>query len=274
MLEDSSLLKEIIPLSEDVALLAEAGLESLNYIEKEQKPPQSWLEGLLSLLERPGKPEYELKIMIVPAIRKLVEAALPPLFSDNFEHGNAQGWKPNIPENWQVVEEDGSLVYRLIAPGRPGAVRAPTSWSILKDFDVTDFVFTGKLKCRAETANIYRSVVIVFHYQDPTHFYYAHFAAISDHVHNIIGLVNGKDRVKINREPPGQSTPRLKDVKFHDFKVTYDAKTGEIKAYLDDMTTPILTANDKTLGHGFVGVGSFDDTGSFDDIKLWGKIFR
>jgi len=53
-----------------------------------------------------------------------------------------------------------------------------------------------------------------------------------------------------------------------------DAETGEIKAYLDDMTTPILTANDKTLSHGFVGVGSFDDTGSFDDIKLWGKIFR
>jgi hypothetical protein len=117
-------------------------------------------------------------------------------------------------------------------------------------------------------------VVIVFHYQDPTHFYYAHFAAISDQVHNIIGLVNGKDRVKINRKPPGQSIPGLKDMKFHDFKVIYDAETGEIKAYLDDMTTPILTANDKTLSHGFVGVGSFDDTGSYDDIKLWGKIFK
>lgn len=274
ILEDSNLLKEIIPLSEDVASLADVGLQALNYIENDQKPPQSWLEGLSSLLERPKKPEYELKIMIVPAIRKLVEATLRSLVSDDFEDGNAQGWKPNIPENWQVIEEEGSLVYRLIAPGRQGAVRAPTSWSVLKDFDVTSFVFTGRVKCRADTTNIYRSVVIVFHYQDPTHFYYAHFAAISDQVHNIIGLVNGKDRVKINREPLGQSIPRLKDLKFHDFKVIYEAETGEIKAYLDDMTTPILTANDKTLSHGFVGVGSFDDTGSFDDIKLWGKIFR
>jgi hypothetical protein len=31
-----------------------------------------------------------------------------------------------------------------------------------------------------------------------------------------------------------------------------------------------VTAVDKTLGHGLVGIGSFDDTGSFDDIKLWG----
>jgi len=274
ILEDSVLLKEIIPLSEDVASLADVGLQALNYIENEQKPPQSWLEGLSSLLDRPQKPEYEMQIMIVPAISKLVEAAQPPLISDDFEDGNAQAWKPNVPENWRVAEEDGSLVYRLIAPGPPGAVRAPTSLSILKDFDVTDFVFTGRLKCRAETNNIYRSVVIVFHYQDPIHFYYAHFAAISDKVHNIIGLVNGKDRVKINREPLGQSIPRLKDLKFHDFKVIYDAETGEIKAFLDDMTTPILTANDKTLNHGFVGVGSFDDTGSYDDIKLWGKIFR
>ncbi len=44
--------------------------------------------------------------------------------------------------------------------------------------------------------------------------------------------------------------------------------------YMDDMTSPILTAVDKTLGHGQVGLGSFDDTGSFDDIKLWGKIYK
>lgn len=199
---------------------------------------------------------------------------LPLLFSDDFEDSKAQGWMPNIPEHWQVAEEEGTLAYQLIKPGPMGAIRAPTSWSILKDFDVTSFVVTGRVKCRADTSNIYRSVVVVFHYQDPTHFYYAHFAAISDQVHNIIGLVNGKDRVKINREPPGQSIPRLKDLKFHDFKVTYDAQKREIKAYLDDMIRPILTAIDKTLGHGFVGVGSFDDTGSFDNIKLWGKVSK
>jgi hypothetical protein len=64
----------------------------------------------------------------------------------------------------------------------------------------------------------------------------------------------------------------LTDMRFHDFKVSYNAETGEIKAYLDDMKTPILTATDRTFEHGLVGVGSFDDTGSFDDIELWGTI--
>jgi len=75
ILEISLLLKEIIPLSEDVSLLAEVGLQALDYLENKKQPPQSWVENVSSLLERPQKPEYELVIMIVPAIRKLVNAA-------------------------------------------------------------------------------------------------------------------------------------------------------------------------------------------------------
>jgi hexosaminidase len=75
ILEFSLLLKEIIPLSEDVSSLAEAGLQALDYLENKKQPPQSWLENATSLLERPQKPEYELVVMIVPAIRELINAA-------------------------------------------------------------------------------------------------------------------------------------------------------------------------------------------------------
>ncbi|MFB0565612.1 MAG: beta-N-acetylhexosaminidase [Candidatus Aminicenantaceae bacterium] len=274
ILEKSFLLKEIVPLSKDVASIANLGLEALSYIESNKQPPQSWLEKSFALLYRPQKPEYELKIMIVTAIRKLVETAYPPLFSDDFEDGKAHGWKPSIPEHWSVAEEEGTLAYQLISPGSGGEVRAPASWSVLKDFDVTSFVFTGRAKCKADATNKHRDVVVIFHYQDPTHFYYVHFSAVSDDVHNIIGLVNGKDRVKINHEPSGQSMARMNDLRFHDFKVTCDVETGDIKVYMDDMANPILTATDKTLRHGFVGVGSYDDTGSFDDIKLWGEVLK
>jgi hypothetical protein len=36
------------------------------------------------------------------------------------------------------------------------------------------------------------------------------------------------------------------------------------------MDTPVMTAVDNRFKWGKVGVGSFDDTGQFDDIKLWG----
>ncbi len=272
VLEESPLLNEIIPLSEDVASLAEAGLLAMEHLEKDQEAPLSLVEKALPLLNPPRRPEHELLVMIAPAVEKLVETARSPLVAENFEDGEAQGLAPNIPENWSTTEEHENKFYQLTAPGPQGEVRAPTSWSLLKEFDVSSFIFTGRLRCASPVDNPHRDMVVVFHYQDPTHFYYVHFSASSDDLHNIIGLVNGTDRVKINLEPAGQSEARLTDRQFHLFKVSYNAETGEIKAYLDDMRTPILTAQEKTLDHGLVGVGSFDDTGAFDDLKLWGEI--
>ena len=196
---------------------------------------------------------------------------LPLLASYDFEDGKTKGLQPNFPENWRVVKEEATMAYELTAPGKRGKVRAPSSWSLLSEYDVTSFVFTGRLKCKADPANTNRDMCLFFHYQDPTHFYYVHFSAISDGAHNIIGLVNGADRVKINIEPPGESVFRLTDMLWHRFKITCESSTGDIKAYLDDMETPVLTVRDTTFTHGLVGFGSFDDTGYFDDIMLKGK---
>ena len=37
------------------------------------------------------------------------------------------------------------------------------------------------------------------------------------------------------------------------------------------MQKPVMTTIDKTFTHGRVGIGSFDDTGDFDAIRLRGK---
>jgi len=80
----------------------------------------------------------------------------------------------------------------------------------------------------------------------------------------------GADRVKINLEPAGTSAARMRDLGWHAFKVVYEARSGDIRAYVDDMEKPALTARDRTLNHGLVGVGAFDDTGCFDDLRLRG----
>lgn len=190
------------------------------------------------------------------------------LMSSDFESGTAEGWRPNDPAHWRVAAVGGSKAYELTATGEQGAVRAPTSWSVWTGREVSSFELTGRLRCYTDPAVAFRDMCVFFHYRDPTHFYYVHFAGTSDEVHNIVGLVDGADRVKINAEPAGGSTCRLTDREWHDFKVTCDASTGEIRAYLDDLTTPLLTARDRTLTTGLVGVGSFDDTGAFDDIVL------
>jgi len=188
--------------------------------------------------------------------------------SDDFESGSAAAWRPGDPGHWRVAEDRGSKVYELTAPGTQGTIRAPTSIAVLAAPDAGSFELTGRLRCDTDPATAVRDMCVFFHYQDPTHFYYVHFAGTSDDVHNIIGLVDGADRVKINAEPAGGSAARLTDRAWHAFKVTCDAATGEIRAYLDDLAAPLLTARDRTLARGLVGIGSFDDTGAFDDIVL------
>jgi hypothetical protein len=212
-----------------------------------------------------------LALFLVLFLESAPAPELPLLLSSDFENGRADGWRPNDPSHWRIVDLGDSKVYALTAAGEQGRVRAPTSWSVAEKHIVTSFEFTGRLKSDVDTANARRDLCVVFHFQDPTHFCYVHFSASSDDAHNIIGLVNGADRVKINLEPPGKSAFRLTDKSWHTFKVTGDAATGKIAAFLDDMSEPILTALDRTLSHGLVGVGSFDDTGFFDDLTLLGE---
>jgi hypothetical protein len=221
-------------------------------------------------------------LLLAPLVAIVFAPVAPSLYQDlpglallaksNFESGRADGWRPNDPAHWRVVSKDGAMVYELTAPGEPGKVRAPTSWSVWTDDDVTSFEFRGRIKCYTDPANNKRDMCVFFHFQDPTHFYYVHFAGSSDDVHNIIGLVNGADRVKVNAEPAGRSVFRMTDLEWHEFKVVCDGASGEVRAYLDDMTGPVLTARDTMLGHGMVGVGSFDDTGCFAGLQLWGAV--
>jgi len=202
---------------------------------------------------------------------KMKNDSLPLLYVENFNDGNANNWQPNYPQNWRVIKEDQKYIYQLTAAGQSGQIRKPTSISVLTLFDVGSFELTVSAKCYTNSDNPYRDLCLFFGYQDSVHFYYAHFSAKSDNVHNIIGIVNNADRTKINTEPPGTSLARLTGYDWHHLKISQNIETGEIKAYVDDFNTPILNATDTTFKHGKIGVGSFDDTGAFTDLTLWGN---
>jgi hexosaminidase len=73
-LEDSFLLQELIPLSQDLAALGAAGVEALDYLASGQKPDASWLKRQRAFLDRAKRPRAELLLMIAPQVEKLVEA--------------------------------------------------------------------------------------------------------------------------------------------------------------------------------------------------------
>ena len=72
----SPVLKEIETLSEDLSKCATIGLESLNYLKKNQKPEQNWIDVQIKILEEARIPRGETDLLVVDSIEKLVKSVL------------------------------------------------------------------------------------------------------------------------------------------------------------------------------------------------------
>ena len=145
-------------------------------------------------------------------------------------------------------------------------MRSPKSIARLNDVVVTDFILQAQMK---QTGREYghRDLCIFFGYQDPAHFYYVHLGKKADAHANQIFIVNEKPRTKISiKTTKGTDW----DDKWHNVKIVRSAKDGKIEVFYDDMKNPVMTASDKTFTWGRIGLGSFDDTGDWDDVRLRG----
>jgi len=189
-----------------------------------------------------------------------------PFFTEDFEQGKDR-WEMTDPNVWTVSTDDkGNHLLCLTGSSQyEPAVRSPKSIALLKDIELEDFTLIVNAK---QTGKEYghRDLCFFFGYQDPKHFYYAHLATKADeHAHSIF-LVNDAPRVSIAKERTngidwGQD--------FHQIKIVRDTKSGRIEVYYDDMTKPIMVAEDKTFLKGRMGLGTFDDTGCFDNLQIW-----
>jgi hypothetical protein len=190
-------------------------------------------------------------------------------FKDNFQKGIKSAWSPKTPDKWELAEEGKNKFYRLKEPGEPdNKVTRPNEYSLVKDIVYTDFTLKCKIRCDASTTQRYRDAVIIFDYQDDTHFCYVHLSNISDDLHNAIMLVNGDYRQKLN---PNFPPPTLTDVNFHDVELKRRIE-GDIEVYFDGEM--VMRAHDTTLRNGLVGVGSSDDIASFDDFRVRGLVLE
>jgi hypothetical protein len=191
---------------------------------------------------------------------------LPLLFQDDFEKG-ADRWQSTDAKAWQLVKSDKGSHYRQFQQSKyKPPHRSPLNISLIKDVQVGDFVLETKLQSTGKDV-AHRDMCLFFGYQDPARFYYVHIAKKGDDHANQIFIVNKEDRKKIS----ATTTPGTNwDDGWHRVKVVREVASGKIEIYFDDTKTPIMTATDKTFTWGQVGIGSFDDTGTWDDVKLYG----
>ena len=75
LLERSALLKEDVPVAEDLSAVARCGVEAMDYLASGKPAPAVWVQEQTVLLDLAAKPRAELLLMIVSPVRRLVEAA-------------------------------------------------------------------------------------------------------------------------------------------------------------------------------------------------------
>lgn len=72
---DSFLLKEVLPISKNLSLIAASGLQAMEYLEKREPAPAEWVQQQSDLLQQSAKPNAQLLLAVSPVIEKLVTAS-------------------------------------------------------------------------------------------------------------------------------------------------------------------------------------------------------
>lgn len=194
---------------------------------------------------------------------------LPSLLKEDFTRGSAR-WDLTDASAWRVKKEKGSSNRVMELHGASNykpPFRSPVNIALLKYNTVGDFVLTAKVRTTKKSYG-HRDMCLFFGYQNSANFYYVHLGQKTDDHANQIFIVKEAPRTKIS-EKTNAGTP-WKDDTWHQVKIVREVKSGLIEVYFDDMKKPMMVAHDKTFEWGSIGLGSFDDTGMWDDVELRG----
>lgn len=203
----------------------------------------------------------------IPSDYKLVYAqdfSTPQAFS-SFDKTDETAWRINETGGNSTLELFGKSQYKA-------RVRSPFNIALIKDLMVGDFILEVNL---AQSGKEYghRDLCLFFNVKDPTNYYYVHIASVADDHANNVFLVNDAPRVKIASKTT-KGTGWGETNSWHTARIERNATAGTIRVYFDNMETPIMEASDTHFDKGLIGFGSFDDTGQFDNIKIWApKVF-
>ena len=187
-------------------------------------------------------------------------------FQDDFEANSLDAWQATDPDVWQIEQVGDTNVLSLTGQSNyTPPYTSPSNINLVQDVVVGSFMMELQLN---STVNEYphRDLCLFFGYQDPANYFYVHIASQPDTVAHKIHVVDDGDRTSITDDHNSGVTW---DSGWHTARVLRDIDLGIIKVYFDDMSSPIMTAIDRRFQFGKVGVGSFDDTGQFDNVSVW-----
>ena len=174
---------------------------------------------------------------------------------------------------WRMAQDGTNTSLELFGKNKyEPKHRSPFNIALLADRTFGDFTLDVKLQSTIKPYP-HQDMCLFFGFEATNRYYYTHIAARPDpikaesHAHDIF-IVNDAPRLAIAETISpgviwGENT-------WHQLRVERRLADGTIKIYFDDLTKPIMVGHDRTFGAGYVGFGSFDDTGKIDEIRIYG----
>jgi hypothetical protein len=191
-----------------------------------------------------------------------------PAYQQSFEKKDAlKKFRFTQPAKWILSEgkEGSALEFTGISDYQP-PFRSPHTIGLISDMQFGSFVLEADV---LQTGKEYghRDMCFIFGFQDPSHFYYSHIASkMDDNAHQIM-VVNNAPRTKISTFTT--SGVEWGDKIWHKVRLERNIESGSIKMFYDG--TLVQEATDKSFGKGYIGFGSFDDSGKIDNVKIWSE---
>ena len=191
------------------------------------------------------------------------------VYSNDFDSPESlKGLQATDIDAWKFTKEgkSGGAIEQFKKSDYKYKVRSPFNIALIDGHTFGDFVLEVDLQ---QTGKEYghRDMCLFFNLVDRNHFYYIHMSTKSDpHAHNVF-IVNDKPRTKISHKT--SDGIRWGEGNWRHVRIERDTKAGTIKLFWEDMSEPIMEAKDDTFKRGFIGFGSFDDTGKVDNVRIW-----
>jgi hypothetical protein len=173
-------------------------------------------------------------------------------------------WTVQRASDWVV--ENGALRLRVSAEPVPGEPRRPTKFALLDSHPYSKVTIEGEVKPNA------RSLIFVYAWQDDAHYNYVHMSsdeAVKQNVHNGVFHVFGGERVRVS---PLDGAASFVTHEWTPMKLVFDGESGRCYVEVNGKSNPSLNAADLSLRWGRVGMGSFDETGDFRNMKITGEM--
>jgi len=178
----------------------------------------------------------------------------------DLEFSDSKAWRIKETPTGNALELFGASKYQ---PRH----RSPLNIALIAGKSFDDFILDVEAQSTVKPYN-HQDLCFFFGFQSVDQFYYAHLAVKADpHAHNIM-IVKDAPRLAIAKKTTDGIV--WKEKGWNRIRIERKVAEGTIKVYFDDLTWPVMVAEDKSHASGAIGLGSFDDKGMFRNVKIWG----